>query len=40
MLDVPMSVIGDIIEGPPDVKVLDRDGNVMPVESGGWDHFR
>ena len=40
MLGVPVSVIGDIVEGPPDVKVLDRDGSIMPIESGGWDHFR
>ncbi len=39
-LDVPISIIGDIVEGPSEVKVLDRDGNALPVERGGWDHFR
>ena len=38
-LDVPVSVIGDIVEGPPEVRVLDREGRVMPVERTGWDHF-
>ena len=40
MLDVPVSVIGEIVEGPPRVTVLDREGHVMGMESGGWDHFR
>ena len=39
ILDVPVSVIGDIVAGTPKVRVLDREGNDMPVESGGWDHF-
>lgn len=39
-LDIPVSVIGDMVEGPPEVRVLDRDGRVIPVEHGGWDHFR
>ena len=40
LLDVPVSVIGDVTEGPPGVTVLDAGGAVIPVESGGWDHFR
>ena len=38
-LAVSVSVVGDIVEGPLEVKVLDREGTVMPVECGGWDHF-
>lgn len=38
-LDVPVSVIGEVIEGPPQVRVLDQEGRVMAVDRGGWDHF-
>ena len=40
LLDVPVSIIGDIVEGPADVAVLDESGAPMPVERAGWDHFR
>ena len=39
-LDVPVSVIGDIIEGQAEVTVLDESGRPIPVGRGGWDHFR
>ena len=39
VLDVQVSVIGEVVEGPPDVTVLDRLGNAISVERGGWDHF-
>ncbi|MCI0438603.1 MAG: thiamine-phosphate kinase [Chloroflexi bacterium] len=39
-LDTPVTVIGEIEEGLARVKVLARDGSVMPVSHGGWDHFR
>ena len=39
-LVVPVTVIGNVVAGPSEVKVLGRDGSVLPVESGGWDHFR
>ena len=38
-LDVPVSVIGQIVEGSPQVRVLDQDGRAIAVEHGGWDHF-
>ena len=38
-LDVPMSMIGEIVATPLGVTVLDADGRGIPVESGGWDHF-
>ena len=38
-LEVPVSVIGDVVEGPPEVRVLDRNGRDVPVRRGGWDHF-
>lgn len=39
-LDVPVSIIGDIIAGPPKVAVLDKRGRSIAVKRGGWDHFR
>ena len=38
-LDVPVAVIGEIVEGPSTVTVLDRGGAPVKVERGGWDHF-
>lgn len=38
-MDVPVSVIGDIVSGPPEVTVVDADGRTVPVERGGWEHF-
>ena len=38
-LEVPVTVIGDVGEGPPEVRVLDRNGRDVPVRRGGWDHF-
>ena len=38
-LDVEVSVIGEVVEGPPGVRVLDRHGNDVSIERGGWDHF-
>ena len=40
LLDLPVSVIGDVVEGTPEVLVLDLEGNPTPIEQGGWDHFR
>ncbi len=37
---VPVSIIGDIVTEPRGVRVVDRDGAAIPVEQGGWDHFR
>ena len=38
-LDVPVTVIGEIVEGPPRVRVLAENGQEMPIQRGGWDHF-
>ena len=40
LLDVPVSVIGEIVDGPQVVTVLDQAGGPMQIERGGWDHFR
>ena len=39
-LDIPVAIIGDIVEGPPRVEVVDGAGNPVSVERGGWDHFQ
>ena len=39
-LDVPVSVVGEIVDGPPNVRVVDRVGNDVPLPRTGWDHFR
>ena len=38
-LDVPVHAIGEIVEGPPSVRVLDPDGRDIDIAAGGWDHF-
>ena len=38
-LDVPVSVIGEIVEGPSEVLVVDASGQIVAIESQGWDHF-
>jgi thiamine-monophosphate kinase len=40
LLDVPVSIIGEIMVGEPRVGVLDSDGKAISVAHGGWDHFR
>ncbi len=38
-LEVPVHVIGKVIDGPPSVNVLDPNGREVSLDSGGWDHF-
>ena len=38
-VEVPVTVIGDIVAGRPGVSVVDQDGAPVTVERGGWDHF-
>ena len=38
-LDVPVHVIGEVVDGPPSVKVLDPNGREIDLAAGGWDHF-
>ena len=40
LLDVPVTVIGNIVKEPCRVTVLDRRGDTVKVEGSGWDHFR
>ena len=39
-IDIPIAVIGEIVEAGEGVKVLDDHGEALEVATGGWDHFR
>ena len=39
IVDVPVTIIGEIVEASRGVSVLDAEGDAIDVESGGWDHF-
>ena len=38
-VDVPVTIIGEIVEASRGVRVLDAEDNVIDAERGGWDHF-
>lgn len=38
-LDVPVSIIGEIVDNSSNVKVQDNEGRVLDVKKVGWDHF-
>ena len=38
-LDIGVSVIGEIVDRPREVTVIDNKGDVVPVRRAGWDHF-
>ena len=38
-LDVPGTIIGQVVEGTGDVRVVDREGSLVEVARSGWDHF-
>ena len=38
-VDVPVTVIGEIVDASRGVSVLDSKGDAIEVEGGGWDHF-
>ena len=38
-VDVPVTVIGEIVEASRGVSVLDANGHAVDAERGGWDHF-
>lgn len=39
-ISTPITVIGEIVEAREGVTVLDKVGNPIDVNAGGWDHFR
>jgi thiamine-monophosphate kinase len=39
-LSCPVTVIGEIVAGKPEIAVVDSKGNPVSVESRGWDHFK
>ena len=38
-LSAPLIVIGRIVAGDPEVRVLDSNGEIVPLAAGGWDHL-
>ena len=38
-VDIPVTIIGEIIEASREVSVLDADGDAIEANRGGWDHF-
>ena len=41
LIDIPISVIGEIVEGIPNVTVLDSNSKSIPIDTkDGWDHFK
>lgn len=38
-LDVPVTIIGDIVSGTSQVRVVDQHGIPMTIDRGGWNHF-
>jgi hypothetical protein len=35
----PVTIIGEIIEGPPEISLLDTKGNPVKIGKTGWVHF-
>ena len=38
-VDVPVTIIGEIVEASRGVTVVDADGDAIEANQGGWDHF-
>ena len=38
-VDVPVTIIGEIVEASRGVTVVDADGGAIEADRGGWDHF-
>ena len=38
-VDIPVTIIGEIVEASRGVSVLDADGDAIEANRGGWDHF-
>ena len=38
-VDVPVTIIGDIVEASRGMRVLDAKGDAIDTKRGGWDHF-
>ena len=39
-LGIPVTVVGEMVAGPPQVTLLDSAGKIIEWQDGGWDHFR
>jgi thiamine-monophosphate kinase len=40
MLEVPLTIVGRIVEPPAHVRLLDASGREVATESAGWDHLK
>ena len=38
-IEIPVHTIGEVVEGPPLVTVMDPGGHKLDLAAGGWDHF-
>ena len=38
-VDVPVTIIGEIVDASRGVSVVDADGDAIEADRGGWDHF-
>ncbi len=39
-IDLPVTIIGEIVESSRGVTVIDKEGDPIEAASGGWDHFK
>ena len=39
-MDTPVTVIGEVVDSPAGVRVLDESDRPLELRSAGWDHFR
>lgn len=38
-IDIPVTVIGEIVETSAGLTILDSNGDAIDIDEGGWDHF-
>lgn len=38
-VDVPVTVVGELVAGPPEVRIQGPGGRALHLRTGGWDHF-
>jgi thiamine-monophosphate kinase len=39
LMEIPVSVIGEVLPASSGVNVIDDDGSRLDIDQGGWDHF-
>ena len=38
--DVPVTVVGEVVDGAPEIRVVEGSGKALEVHRGGWEHFQ